>query len=154
MKKLSFLLIQFITLSQVIFISACSKDNDNYEQNQDVQSPATIEFLCSSVFWQYLPDEGVKVGEIYETFSFVRIGGKTTCTITTEEKQKIGESKEIETKKYSFVFNPPIVTLMDEGGNVKRTLTVYKLTRENSFGEKWLLIDGKKYLGWLKGVDI
>ena len=84
----------------------------------------------------------------------MRIGGKTTCTITTEEKQKIGESKEIETKKYSFVFNPPIVTLMDEGGNVKRTLTVYKLTRENSFGEKWLLIDGKKYLGWLKGVDI
>ena len=141
------------------FVTACGDDADetqNNIQNHDIQSTATIDYLCSSTFWQYLPDEGIKTGEIYETFSFLRISGKTSCTITKEKHgEDIGKSTIINKTVYSFTYNAPIVTLTDEAGNTKRTLTVYKLSRDekNYPSDKWLLIDGKKYMGWFGGVN-
>ena len=141
----------------LLLVASCSKDKDE-PQNNDVQSPATLDDLF--YHWGYIPNEGIKTGEIYEDFFFGRVAGKTTCTISKYirgETEKREDDKEIEKTHYGFSFNAPYVTLTNEQDQVVRTLTVYKLTRDESYSKimtgKWLLIDGKIYLGLFRSPN-
>lgn len=128
--------------------------SDNKESEEDQTSEATIEYLCSTTFWYYLPDTGIKKGESTESYAFYRIGELQGCTWQDGS----------ESKYYKFTLQAPVVTLKEmdmfneeiEGGD-QRTLTVYKLTRPKykNHSEKWLQINGKPYVSTIGGgVDL
>ncbi|MDO4994407.1 MAG: hypothetical protein Q4E32_05330 [Bacteroidales bacterium] len=150
MKKMCYGNICMFLVFSMLFVSSCGNDDD---EPQDIQSSATLEYLLS--MWNFLPDEGIKTGDIYEEFFFGRVVGKTVCTITRVRKgEKKDEYTEIGKDHYNFTYNAPQVTLTDEKGQIMRTLTVYKLNRNNSYSylsDRWLLIDGKKYNGSFTG---
>ena len=152
-KQLLFFIFAFIVSSSMLI--SCSGNDELKPIN--IQSDASVEYLCSSLYWVYFPDEGVHQGTIEEQFSFISIAGINECTIEKFKTTNNPKEPEIlEKEKYNFTFNSPIVTLTDKNGEVIRKLTVYKLTRENINGltNKWLLIDGKIYNGYLTGVNI
>ncbi len=134
---------------------SCSSSDDSTENasDNDIKSPATIEYLCSATIWVYSPDKGIGKNESYENFAFYRIQDLNHCTI-------MGFGG-IESSKYSFKFDSPTVLLkeIDDLGNEvtggkTRNLTVYQLTKKN-YNQKFLLIDGKQYMGAAgNGIDI
>ena len=134
-------------------LASCGGSNDSIEENDDVTSPATIEYLCSATMWVYAPDTGIKKNEPYEDFAFFRIGELQNCTITGYNGAEGG--------KFSFTFNDPVVSLKEidiigkeVAGGKTRTLTVYKLTKKN-YNQKYLMINGKQYMGALgNGIDL
>ncbi len=152
-KFLSILLL--LVLGQSIIV-ACGS-NDDEKNVQDETSPATIDYLCSTLMWVYAPDSGIKKGEEYETFFFGRIGDELICTIT----KCIGGSDDTSLKRFNFTYSPPTLTLKEKEditGKIAyegetRTLTVYKLTRlkyTNSSAD-WLQINGKTYMKSIGG---
>ena len=143
-----------IVMMSLGFVSCNSNDYSGVDNvDYGVQSPATTEYLCSALLWFYAPDKGIGKEESYENFCFYRINTLTGCTISG-----VGECK---SGKYKFTFIPPHVYLkeIDDLGNEKingktRTLTVYKLTKKN-YNQKFLLIDGKQYIGGVSGgIDL
>ena len=40
-------------------LASCGGSNDSIEDNEDVTSPATIEYLCSATLWVCAPDTGI-----------------------------------------------------------------------------------------------
>lgn len=142
-------------LGQSMIVACGSSDDEGGAK--DETSTATIDYLCSTLMWIYLPDSGIKNGEEYESFFFGKIGENLICTIT---KYKEG-SKESTIKRYNFTYSSPTVSLIereeitgkDVPGGETRTLTVYKLTRPQyeKYSEKWLQINGKPYSSSIGG---
>lgn len=151
MKQLVFksLLLMFVT---TLLLTSCGGNNDSIEDNEDVTSPATIEYLCSATVWFYAPDTGINKDEPYESFAFFRIGELLNCTILGNNGAEGG--------KFSFTFNDPVVSLKEIDiigkevvGGKTRTLNVYKLTKKKD-NNKYLLINGKQYIGAGDGIDL
>lgn len=148
-------IVMFILLGQPILVS-CGSNNDD-EEVQDETSPATIDYLCSTLLWVYVPDRGLKDGEVYESFFFGKIGDNLMCTII---KYKEG-SDESSRKMFNFTYSAPTLYLRereditgnDVPGGETRTLTVYKLTRPRyaNYSANWLQIDGKPYSSSIGG---
>lgn len=134
-------------------LTSCGGSEGPNEDNEDVISPATIEYLCSAALWVYAPDTGIKKDEPYEDFAFIRIGDLQNCTILGDNGAEGG--------KFSFTFNDPVVSLKEIDilgkeviGGKSRTLTVYKLTKKK-YNQKYLLINGKQYMGGVgDGIDL
>ena len=145
----------FMLLGQQIIMSCGSKNDE--ETVQDETSPATIDYLCSTLMWIYVPDNGIKNGEEYESFFFGKIGDDLICTIT---KYK-GGTKESSIKRFNFTYSSPTLSLREREditgndvlGGETRTLIVYKLTRPQyaNYSANWLQIDGKPYSSSIGG---
>lgn len=152
MKHLNFVSLILMFVITPLLASCGGSDGPN-EDNEDVTSPATIEYLCSATLWVYAPDTGINKNEPYENFCFYRIGELTECTIMGVNGAETGY--------YTFTYNAPEVLLKEREYNGKeivggktRTLTVYKLTKKK-YSQKYLLINGKQYMGAVgDGIDL
>lgn len=158
MKYYKALSVLMVILLAHLFITGCNSSNDDVSEIRDETSPATIDYLCSTLLWVYVPDNGIKKGE-YESFFFGKIGDDMFCTITKDN----GESNVSSLKRYNCIYTPPTISLKereeitgkDVPGGESRTITVYKLTRKGysdwRSSSMWLQINGKPYLSTLEG---